>query len=177
MKTPMENAHQSRRDDRPRVRIRQLADHDRAVAAAVEVGMPEAGDLARQNFVSLPAWFGCAKACAVLLLKARDFVLVSDERGVRSVASLEQLAAAPAERVIAACATPFGPGVALATPADRALLLMDAHGSDHAGVISGGIVVGILSRNVLTAAVAEAVARTRRAHEKSSSVVAGRLAA
>lgn len=180
----MENARQNRRVDRLRLGVRQLAERDHATAAVVDTDMPRAvdmprvGDLARQNFVSLPAWFGSAKACAVLRFKAKDFALVSDEGGVQRVASFEQLAAAPAERGIAACAAPFGPGVALATPADRALQLMDAHGSDHAGVISGGVVVGVLSRDALTAAVAEAVVRTRRACEKSSSaVVIGRLAA
>jgi hypothetical protein len=176
MKTPMEKTPQNRHDERPRGGISEVIGNERA--AAVGVDLPTVGALARQNFVTLPAWFGCGQACAVLRLKGVDFVLVADDRGVRRVASLGQLAAAPAERGIAACAIPFGPSVAFATPADRALRLMDAHGSDHAGVVvSGGVVVGIVCREALTAAVAEAFARTRGAYQKSSRVVAGCLAA
>jgi CBS domain-containing protein len=178
MKTPMEKTHQNRHDDRPTVGISDVIGHGCPAPAVVDVGLPTVGELARQNFVTLPAWFGCAQACAVLRLKGMDFVLVSDDRGVRRVASLEQLTAAPAERGIAACAIPFGPGVALATPADRALRLMDAHGSDHAGVVvSGGVVVGIVSREALAAAVAEACARTRGTYQNSGSGVPGCLAA
>src|SRR3954464_13934547 len=118
MKTPMENASHNRRDERPKGDVGQLADRDRTRAVVVDVSMPRAGDLVRPNFVSLPAWFGCGKASAVLRLKAMDFVLVSDGRGVQRVASREQLVAAPADRGIAGCATPFGPAVALALPAD-----------------------------------------------------------
>src|SRR5438552_2440369 len=130
MKSPMENARQNRRDDRPRLGVGSVDDHGRSEAAA---DMPQVGDLARPNFVSLPPWFSCGQAAAVLRLKAMDFVLVSDERGARRVASLQWLATAPAERGLAACATSFGPALALATPADRALRMMDAQGSDHAG--------------------------------------------
>src|SRR3954464_13385945 len=115
MKTPMEKTHQNRHDDRRSVRISDVMGDE--CPAVVHVGLPTVGELARQNFVTLPAWFGCAQACAVLRLKGVDFVLVSDERGVRRVASLEQLTRAPAERGIAACAIPFGPGVPLGTPA------------------------------------------------------------
>src|SRR3954451_9525179 len=124
MKSPMENARQNRCDDRPRREVGPVDDHDRCDTV---FDMPPVRDLVRPNFVSLPAWFGCGKASAVLRLKAMDFVLVSDGRGVQRVASREQLAAAPADRGIAGCATPFGPAVALALPADAALRLMDAH--------------------------------------------------
>jgi hypothetical protein len=178
MKTPMEKTPQNRHEDRPRGGISEVGGEECAAPAAVPVDLPTVGELTRQNFVTLPAWFGCAQACAVLRLKGVEFVLVADDRGVRRVASLEQLAAAPAERGIAACAVPFGPSVALATPADRALRLMDAHGSDHAGVVvSGGVVVGIVCREALTAAVAQACARTRGAYQKSSRLVTGCLAA
>jgi hypothetical protein len=179
MKTPMEKTHQNRHDDRPRVGISEVSAGECPPPAVVDVHIPTVGELARQNFVTLPAWFGCAQACAVLRLKGLEFALVSDDRGVRRVASLAQLAAVPAERGIAGCAIPFGPGVALATPADRALRLMDAHGSDHAGVVvSGGVVVGIVSRDALRAALTEARARTRGAYRKKSiSLVAGCLAA
>lgn len=172
MKSPMENAGQNSCTDRPRLGVGPVDDDDRATAVA---DMPRVGDLARPNFVSLPAWFGCGQAAAVLRLKAMDYVLVSDERGARRVASLKCLATAPAERGLAACTTAFGPALPLATPADRALRMMDAQGSDHAGVVSGGLVVGILSREAAITAVLEARTRSRDDHQNGQA--ACRLAA
>ena len=118
------------------------------------------GHLARANALSLPAWFGSAKACAVLRLKARAFVLISDARGVQRVATLDELAAAPPSRDLVGSSRPLGPAVTETTPLVEVLRVMDGAGIAHAPLVMGGVVVGVVSRDMAERAVSAGPGRT-----------------
>ena len=160
MKSPMENRSENRHETDGRMSLGHLADGAGASPAPSQARVAE---VASPNAISLPIWFDSAKACSVLRLKARSFVLLSDARGVRRVASLARLAAAPADRGLVASSVPLGPAVTPVTPLSQALRLMDTHAADHAAVVVGGVVVGILSREVAVRAIVQAPASSRAA--------------
>lgn len=108
---------------------------------------PRVGDFVADGAVSVPPWFTSAQALAVLRLKARSFVLVSGPgRGSGRVASRDRLAAAAPDQSVSGSSQLLGPAVTPLTTVAEALRMMDVAASDHAAVVVGGVVVGILSR-------------------------------
>jgi len=110
--------------------------------------MRSALDISHDDFLTLPAWFPADKAAAVLRSQGKRFALIADRNGMSSVADRQQLAAAPASKSIAWCATPLGPPVSPSTSFDEARRLMDAHA--YLPVVIGGVVVRILARDAST---------------------------
>jgi hypothetical protein len=114
--------------------------------------MTRAMETTGDDFLTLPAWFPAAKAAAVLRSQGKRLALIADRNGVSSVAALEELAAAPANKSISWCAAPLGPAVAPATSQLEVRRLMDADGSAYLPVVMGGVVLSILARDSVGAA-------------------------
>jgi hypothetical protein len=102
-------------------------------------------EAARVDFLTLPAWFPADKAAAILRSQGKRLALIADRNGMTSVADRRQLAAAPASKSIAWCASPLGPPVSPTTSAAEARRLMQAHGSAYLPVVIGGVVVRIFA--------------------------------
>lgn len=105
-----------------------------------------------RNCVSLPGWFPADKAAAVLRHQKKQFALLADQQGVTRVASLEQLAHAPATKSVLWCGRPLGPAVAPTTSADEASRLLDDHPETFIPIVLGGVVLGILTRAAISSA-------------------------
>lgn len=119
--------------------------------------------------ISLPPWFSCRQARAVLQLKARGFALISGARGVDRVASLQRIAAAPPDQSVTAVAGPLGPPVTSSTPLLDAVRMMDAAAIDHAVLTTEGVVLGILLRAEAARALAALPSSRRRSHRRRES--------
>ena len=115
---------------------------------------PRVAAIATPNALTLPAWFSAAQASAVLRLKSRSFVLIAGAQGIARVASRDRLAGAPADQSVTGSAVPLGPGITPSTPVAVAVRRRDAHGTDHAAVVVGGAVLGIVTREAAVRALA-----------------------
>lgn len=103
------------------------------------------------NCLTLPAWFPADKAAAVLRQQKKQFVLLADQKGTTHAASLDQLERAPATKSVLWCGRPLGPAISPRTPLQEALRLMEAHVHTYLPIVMGGVVLGILTGNALTA--------------------------
>ena len=124
-------------------------------------GGPRIAEVAIPNAITLPAWFSSAQACAVLQLKARSFVLIAGAHGIDRMAPRAGLAAAPPEQSITGSAVPLGPGVTPSTSVAEAVRLMDHHATDHVAVVVASAVLGIVTREDATRALAFGPPRSR----------------
>jgi hypothetical protein len=126
------------------------------------------GSVARDNFVTLPAWFSVQQARAVLRLKRRAQVVLLGKRGIVHVATDATLAEAPDDSLLVSCSTRLGPPLTSDLPLDEALSRMESHRADFAAVVVDGVLVGIVARDEVCDALASAV----RCQEASASRLA-----
>jgi|GEM_PF-5597963 len=103
------------------------------------------------NCLTLPAWFPADKAAAVLRQQKKQFVLLADHKGTTRAASLDQLEQAPVTKSVLWCGRPLGPAVSTSTPRHEALRLMETHVHSYLPIVMGGVVLGILTRQALSA--------------------------
>jgi len=94
-----------------RIPVGRLGSPETARSAVNPARSPRVADLATSGVVSLPGWFTCAQARAVLQLKGCSFALISDARGASRVASREHLAAARPDQMWAGVAVPLAPAL------------------------------------------------------------------
>jgi CBS domain-containing protein len=107
--------------------------------------LPIAG-LVRPGAVKVPAWFTAAAALRVARLKGVEHLMVLDRQQLVGAVSVRALAGVPGHHPVARAMTASRLSVTLDIPADEALALMVAHRLECLPVVSGALLVGMITR-------------------------------
>lgn len=102
--------------------------------------------------VKLPAWFAVGAAARVAQLKGVGYLLVLDRGAVVGTIGRAALAAAPATDLLARWMTPVAVSVTPETTREEAWRLMALQGLDCLPVVSGPLLMGLVTREELGAA-------------------------
>jgi CBS domain-containing protein len=111
------------------------------------------GELVSVGAVKVPSWFTVGAALRVARLKNVSHVLVTDRHSVVGTIATDVMASAPAPDPLARWMTASDVTISVDTSEEEALRLM-ARGLDCLPVVSGAILLGIVTRADLTSAVA-----------------------
>jgi CBS domain-containing protein len=111
------------------------------------------GELANVDVVKVPSWFTVAAALRVARLKGVSHVLVTDRHSVVGTIAADVMAHAPGPDPLARWMTASDVTIAADASEEEAWRLMSA-GLDCLPVVSGAILLGIITRAELASAVA-----------------------
>jgi Mg/Co/Ni transporter MgtE len=111
---------------------------------------PSVGDLMSTRPIKVPAWFTAAAALRVARLKRAPYLFVLDRQQLVGSVSVDLLARAAAHAPVARAMVGSRLSVCPDTSRQAALCLMNQHGLDCLPVVSGALLVGVVTRSALT---------------------------
>jgi CBS domain-containing protein len=112
------------------------------------------GELASTGTVKLPSWFTAAAALRVARLKGVEHLLVTDRSMVVGSVSAHALGNARATEPLARLMTAGDVTIAAEASEEEAWALMSRRGVECLAVVSGAILLGVVTRGDLAAAAA-----------------------